>query len=98
MKTTLLLLALAAATPALAESPGEMLDRCSALANPRDMSADCTDLRAAFNAQVLNCVDSPVKPGLSQQANAPAGASHRTRARYLLCTSQAAAQFRLTGN
>jgi len=98
MKTTLFLLALVAATPALAESPGEMLDRCSVLAMPRDTSAGCTALRAAFNAQVLDCLDAPVKAGLSQQASAPAGASHRTRARYMLCISQTAARFRLTGN
>lgn len=98
MKTTLFLLALVAATPALAESPADRLDRCAVLAVPRDTSADCTALRAAFNAQVLDCLDAPVKAGLSQQANAPAGASHRSRARYMLCTSRTAERFRATGN
>jgi hypothetical protein len=98
MKTTLIVLALAAATPALGETPGERLDRCAVQPVPRDMSAECTALRADFNARVQACLDAPAKASLSQVTKAQAGPSHRTRVRYALCTSQTDQQFRLTGN
>ncbi len=97
MKTTLLLLALVAATPVLAETPGERLDRCS-LTTPRDMSPACTILRAERTAQVLACLQAPVKAGLSQLANAPAGASHRARALQMRCLAMVDQQLRAGGN
>lgn len=84
MKATLILLALAAATPALGETPGARLDRCAAHATPRDMSAECTALRADFNAQVRICLDAPPQTPMPR------------RARYQLCAVQVDRHFRLT--
>lgn len=93
MKIAMIMLALAFATPARAETAAERFDRCW-LQSPRDMSADCSALRSAINARVLACLDAQARPGLSQLAQAPASASQRSRARHRLCLSQAAAQFR----
>ena len=76
--------------------PGARLDRCAAHVTPRDMSEDCTALRADFNAQMLICLDAPPQTSLSHSANAPAGASHRSRARYQICAAQVDRHFRLS--
>jgi hypothetical protein len=85
---TTLVIAMANFGGAQADTASDRYVRCTAVGEARDLSAGCVDLRAAINADMRLCQSAPVKAGVTEASISPASASHRSKARYLICAAQ----------
>lgn len=88
-----LFLCAASGSPLLAETTGGSCPLSGPLDQP---SADCAALRAAYHARLFDCMTAR-KDAADQAGHLLAGSAQASRARYLICASETAAELGAAG-